>query len=546
MPELKPSISSGRRFSAIWIVPLVALLIGVSMVINAYLTEGPTISLDFATAEGLEKGKTKVRLLNVEVGLVEKVVLKADMSGVTATIKLEREAQPLLREDTRFWVVRARVGAGGVSGLGTILGGSYIEMAPGVGPEGTRAFVGLEEPPLTPLDAPGLRLSLLSQRAGSISTGDAVLYRGYRVGRVESLEFDTEQRKARFDIFIDAPFHELVDSTTRFWDTSGMSLKASAEGLEVQTGSLDTILLGGVAFASPPGLPAGDPVENGKEFQLYKSYDSILKNPYRYGTYYVVSFSQSVRGLAPGAPVEYRGIKIGRVERILMKELVTQGMTAGGNAIPILIYIEPGRMALPDSLESIATFRQIVEKGIEKNGLRATLQTGSLLTGKQLISFDFFPNEEPAELGKFEQYTLIPTIETGVGRLENQVRTFLDTLNALPLEAIAAEANTILGDADDTVMSLTATLNSINSLLDSQDSQALPGELAATLEELRNALAGLSPESNMYQSLGASVNSLDATLESLDTLLRKLSIKPNALLFPAAPEPDLIPEARSR
>ena len=154
MPELKPSISRGRRFSVIWIVPLVALVIGLSMVINTYLTEGPTITLEFATAEGLEKGKTKVRLLNVEVGLVENVVLKEDMSGVTTTIKLEREVQSLLRADTRFWVVRARVGVSGVSDLGTILGGSYIEMAPGTGLEGARAFIGLEEPPLTPLDTP--------------------------------------------------------------------------------------------------------------------------------------------------------------------------------------------------------------------------------------------------------------------------------------------------------------------------------------------------------------------------------------------------------
>ena len=545
MPELKPSISSGRRFSSIWIVPLVALVIGLSMVLNTYLTEGPTITLEFATAEGLEKGKTKVRLLNVEVGLVENVVLKEDMSGVTTTIKLEREAQSLLRADTRFWVVRARVGVSGVSGLGTILGGSYIEMAPGTGLEGARAFIGLEEPPLTPLDAPGLRLGLFSHRAGSITTGDAVLFRGYKVGRVESLAFDTDKRQARYDIFIDAPYHELVNSATRFWDTSGISMKASAEGLEINTGSLDTVLLGGVTFSTLPGLPAGKPVLNGKEYQLYESYDSILKNPYHYGVHYVVSFRQSIRGLTPGAPVEYRGIRIGRVERILIKELIEQGMTGAGSAIPVLIYIEPGRMALPDNLDSVASLQKVVEKGIA-NGLRATLQTGSLLTGKQLISVDYFSDEEPAELGRFGKYTLIPTVQAGVDRLENQVQTFLDTLNALPLEAIVAQANKTLSDADEAVVSLTSTLSSVNSLLDSNDSKALPSELAATLKELRNALAGLAPESKLYQSLGASVSSLNATLESLDALLRKLSIKPNALLFPATPEPDLIPEARSR
>ena len=545
MNDMKPTVSSGRKFSAIWILPLVTMVIGVSIVIHSMMAEGPTITIDFATADGLEIGKTKVKLLSVQVGLVENVSLKDDLSGVTATVKLQQDSKALLRDDTRFWIVRARVGASGVSGLGTILGGSYIEMSPGSGSEGTRAFSGLEEPPLTPQDAPGLRLSLVSHRAGSISTGDAVLYKGYKVGRVESLVFDTEQRQASYGVFIDAPYHELIDSATRFWDTSGISLKASAEGIEVNTGSLETIMLGGVAFADVPGLPVGNPVENGKEYQLYESYDSILKNPYHYGAYFVVSFKQAIGGLIAGAPVQYRGIKIGRVERVLMKELVAQGMTASGSAIPILIYIEPGRMALPDHPDSIVGFQQFVEKAVA-NGLRATLQTGNLLTGKQLVSIDFYPDEERAELGKFDQYTLIPSIETGVGRLGNQVSVFLDTLNALPLETMVADANKVLGSADQTAVSLTTTLDSVNSLLASNNTKALPGDLAATLAELRNVLAGLTPESKIYQNLGASVHSLNTTMESLDDLLRKLSIKPNALLFPATPEADLIPEARSK
>ncbi len=516
-----PQVTRGRRFSAIWILPLVTLVVGISMVVHAFMTEGPTITLEFETAEGLDQGKTKVKLLNVEVGLVEHVTFKEDMSGVVASVKLDPKTRPLLRDDTRFWVVRARVGASGVSGLSTLLGGTYLEMAPGNGAVGKREFIGLEQPPLTPVDAPGLRLTLFSLRAGSVSSGDVVLYRGYKVGRVEAMSFDTDRQEVRYDIFVDAPFHDLVNTSTRFWDASGVKIKASAGGIEIHTGSIDTILLGGVAFDSPAKLPPGDPVESGRKYQLYESYDDILKRPFHHRNYYVVSFQQSMGGLVTGAPVEYRGIQIGQVDRILTKELAAQDLNGAGSPIPVLIYLEPGRLELPDNAESVEHTRKIVERGVEQ-GLRATLLTGNLLTGKQVISFDYFPDEAPAKLGQFEQYTLIPSIETGVERLEAQVSNFLDKLNALPLEETLVSVNQALNNADKTMISLSSTLDTANNLIDSDESKA------------------------MYQSLGSSVNSLNSTLENLDELIRKLSIRPSSLLFPYEPELDPIPKAGSR
>ncbi|RLA39007.1 MAG: paraquat-inducible protein B [Gammaproteobacteria bacterium] len=539
MSEMKATVSSGRKFSAIWILPLVTLIVGVIIVAHSMMTQGPTITIDFETADSLEVGKTKIRLLSVNVGVVESVSIKKDLSGVTATIKLDQNTRHLLVDDTRFWIVRARVGAGGISGLGTILSGAYIEMAPGSGVNEKEAFLGLESPPLTPADAPGLRLSLYTDHAGSVSEGNTVLYRGYPVGRVEAMEFDPERRQVHYDIFIDAPYHQLIGSDTRFWDTSGIALKASADGFEVDMGSMDTILLGGVSFGRVPGLPKGGLIESGQEFKLYSSYDDILEHPYSYGTYYVVAFSQSLRGLVPGAPVEYRGIEIGRVERILLKELATAGLSGTGQAIPVLIYLEPGLLEIGDNKKAVEGLRKVIDHGVRANGLRASLETGNLLTGKQLISIDYFPDKEPAELGKFEQYSVIPSVETGVARLEQQVSAFLEKLNALPLEETVAGANK-------TLTSLTASIDSVNSVLASEDTQALPKELVATLNDLRIVLNGLSPNSKMAQSLGSSVSTLNATLISLDALIRQLSIKPNAIIFPVSPEPDLIPEAQAQ
>jgi paraquat-inducible protein B len=543
MTDLEPDVSTRAGVSPMWIIPIVALVAGVWMVVQSYLSEGPTIRIHFQTAAGLEEGKTKVKMLAVDVGLVEEVVLNDDISGVTATVTLDKAVTPLLRDDTKFWVVRARVGAGGVSGFSTILSGAYIELAPGTGNAGEREFVGLETPPLTPVGAPGKHLTLTSDRA-SISAGDPVLYQGFRVGRVEAMQFDTDSNQAEYKIFVDAPYDELVRTTTRFWDTSGIAVDISAEGLQLQVGSAETILVGGVAFGSPPDLPPGEVVSADSAFRLYPSYSAILENPYQHGRHYVVAFSQPLGGLFPGAPVTFRGIRIGSVDRILLKELNrADGIEGEGSAIPVLIYIEPGRMELPDAAPSVDALHQTIENGVT-NGLRATLKTGNLLTGKQEVDFDFHPNAPEAEIGQFDRYDLLPTIPSGVGRLAEQVGDLLDKLNKLPIEETVANANGTLARAETLVANLNEGVTSLNAILADGSTKALPGELVNTLDELRSVLDGFSQDAELYQDVNASLTSLDRALDSINRLARQLAERPNSVLFSPPPQEDPVPEAR--
>jgi paraquat-inducible protein B len=533
-------ISQGRSFSGIWIIPLIALLLGVYMVVHTWLTEGPTITVAFSNASGLTEGKTKIKYRSVDMGVVEEVRLNDNFDGVVATIKLDRQTLPLLRDDTRFWVVTARVGMGNISGLDTLLSGAYIQLAPGTGKQGQRDFVALEQPPLTPTGAPGLRLKLISERAASVSAGDAVLYNHYKVGRVESMTFDPRDRKAHYTLFIDAPYHELVDSQSRFWDVSGISMSAGADGFKLETGSMDTVLLGGVAFGLPPGMTKGEPVEHNTEFELYSSYDDILKNPFHFGTYYVVSFSQSIKGLSAGAPVEYRGIPLGRVERILLKESIEynieQGIEGQGADVPILIYLEPGRLALSDSKSSIEGLHTAIRFGVD-NGMRASLETGSLLTGAKYVSIDYFEGAEEAAIGSFLDYPTIPTIETGLGQIEQKLTAVLDKINALPLDDTVSSANAAIA-------TLNETLDSLHKILESQSTQQLPQQLDATLQELQTTLSGLSPNSEAYQSINSSLQRLNRTIGNLESLTRTLSGQPNAAVMPSNPTPDPIPERR--
>lgn len=545
MNELKPEISTGRRFNAIWVVPLAAVVIGLYMVVHTKLTEGPEITINFSTAEGLEAGKTKLRYRDVDIGVVESVGLSKSMDEVVVTARLDHSASDMLREDTRFWVVRARVGAGAVSGLGTILSGAYIQLDPGNGKPGKRTFTGLEEPPLTPADAPGVRLVLYSEEAGSIGAGDAIVYHGFKVGRIESMTFDSDNNQVRYDAFIDAPYNDLVTTSTRFWDVSGIAVDATAAGIRVSTGSLDTILLGGVAFDKLPGLPPGDKAKSGAMYELNASFAELEEDPFQYRAYFITRFTQSLRGLEPGAPVEYRGIQIGRVERILMKELALGQNVVTGSAIPVLIYLEPGRLGVGDSAELVERMHKTVHKGVGA-GLRASLQTGNLLTGALYISLDFYPDAQPVALQEFEGYTVIPGVPSGLGRIEQQVASLLDKFNALPLEDTVANANTALAAMDGTLLELTATMSSLQDVLDQDSTRSLTAELNATLAELREVLAGLSPGSAVGDSINSSLYELNRTLSNFEELTRTLSDKPNALLFPVEAPADPIPEARAQ
>jgi paraquat-inducible protein B len=513
---------------------------GTYVILQAWWTRGPEVEIEFKTASGLEQGKTRVKYRNVDMGVVAEVRLNDSFDGVIARVKLNRQAYPLLRDDTRFWVVTARVGLDSISGLDTLLSGAYIQLSPGTGVEGQRRYVALENPPQTPAGAPGLRLELVGEQASSISTGDTVLYKGFKVGRVESTELDLSDRQVRYIVFIDAPYHELVNRSVRFWDVSGITLTAGADGFKIDTGSADTLLLGGVAFGLPEGVGEGDPVENNTTFKLYEDYDDILENPYRRGAHYIVSFNHSIKGLLPGAPVEYRGIELGRVERIMVRDSIERaaGEEAGDTAtpIPVLIYLEPARLQLPDRKDSLEQLHQILTAGIGK-GLRASLETGSLLTGAKYVSIDYFENVQPQEMDTLLCYPLLPSIDTGLGQLQHRATALLEMLIELPLDETFANANRALD-------SLNSALEGVDGMLDNQSTQGLPKQIEATLADLRKAVAGLAPESEAYQSLNTSLARLNRALANFETLSQTLVEQPNALILPTNPTPDPQPEAQ--
>jgi paraquat-inducible protein B len=526
--EAEAIVSERRRISAIWLVPIVALVLGIWMVIHTLRSQGPEITIVFSSGASLEADKTKIKFRDVEVGRVESVGLAGDLESVVVTARLDKTAAPLLREDTQFWVVRPRVGPGGVSGVGTLLSGGYLQLAPGTGEAGRREFVGLEDPPVTPAGTPGLQVKLVAEHSGSVGSGNPILYKGFRVGRIESAEFDVASQKMHYGAFIEAPYDGLVTSSTRFWNASGVSLSATADGIQVQTASLEALLVGGVVFGLPEGVDPGEPVEAGETFRLYENYASVNEQPYRQSVEYVVRFPRSVRGLRPGAPVEYRGIRMGRVQRVLLTEMAGEGLSGKGQPIPVLIRLEPGRLELPDSEEGTATLARVIETAVGR-GLRATLSTGSLLTGSLFVYLDMYPDEPPAEMGSFAGHPTIPTIAGGLEGIQVRLSTLLDKLNALPLEDLLDGVDRLLADVD--------------AIVASEDMQSLPASLEGTHAQLRDTLGSVSSDSAMQERLMRTITEFDRTLESLDKVLETLEEQPNALIFNREPGKDPRPPA---
>ena len=247
-------LKTKKSFSIVWLVPLVAVLIGGWLVYKAVTEKGPEITISFKSAEGLEAGKTKIKYKDVEIGQVDTIAIGKDLSHVIVSAELGKGAAPYLTDKTRFWVVRARVSSGAVSGLGTLLGGAYIAIDPREDGKSAREFVGLENQPIISTNEPGRQFKLKAQELGSLQQGTVVYYRQIPVGKVENFTLAENGQDIDIQIFIHEPYHQYVRKNTRFWDASGFDVTLGADGLKVNTQSVLSIMSGGLAFDNLLGL----------------------------------------------------------------------------------------------------------------------------------------------------------------------------------------------------------------------------------------------------------------------------------------------------
>ncbi|MGY5957590.1 intermembrane transport protein PqiB [Kosakonia sp. BK9b] len=529
-----------RNWSPVWIFPIVTALIGAWILFYHYSHQGPEVTLITTNAEGIVGGKTTIKSRSVDVGVVESTTLTDDLTHVEIKARLNSGMEKLLHNDSVFWVVKPQVGREGISGLGTLLSGAYIELQPGVKGNKPEQYNLLDSPPLAPPDAKGIRVILDSSKAGQLTAGDPVLFRGYRVGSVETSTFDTQKRTMSYQLFINAPNDRLVTSNVRFWKDSGIAVDLTSAGMRVEMGSLATLFGGGVSFDVPEGVDLGQPVAENTAFTLYDDQRSIQESLYTDHIDYLMFFKDSIRGLQPGAPVEFRGIRLGTVSKV---PFFTKGMRQALNddyRIPILVRIEPGRLInqLGEDPDMSAHLNELL-----KRGLRGSLKTGNIVTGALYVDLDFY-NNVPAINGmhEFAGYQIIPTVSGGLAQIQQRLMDTLDKINNLPLNPMIQQATSTLSESQQTLKRLQTTLDNLNKITASQSMQQLPADMQSTLRELNRSMQGFQPGSAAYNKMVADMQRLDQVLRELQPVLKTLNDKSNALVFEAKGKDDPQPK----
>ena len=489
IPEAVVMARSG--VSIVWLIPLVAALIGGWLAWKAFSEQGPTITISFKSAEGLEAGKTKIKYKDVEIGQVENIELSDDLSHVIVTAKLVKGADEYLTEKTRFWVVRASVRAGQVSGLGTLLSGAYIGIDPVTVGKSARHFEGLETPPVVTTGQPGRHFLLKAGKRGSLDVGAPVFYREIQVGEVVAYDIGENVESIDFKVFIHAPYDEKVRENTQFWNASGLDVSVTAQGIKVDTESLVSILIGGIAFGAPENETSGAAAQEGQVFPLYDNREAAKQRKYAEKRRFLLYFDGSVRGLSPGASVEFRGIQIGEVVDVkLQLNVMSQEFQ-----IPVLIDLEPERVAptgqIPPEWAKLSKverqnrfFDQLVSQG-----MRAQLKTGNLLTGKLIVDLGIYDKVKTAAIDYSGTYPVLPTIPTPLEELTNRVAAILDKLDQFPIDSIGKNMDATLAGLQLTVTQTQKTLLALEKTL-STDSP-LQQQLQQTLEELSGAARSL-------------------------------------------------------
>jgi len=518
-----------KGFPVVWLLPLVALLAGGWLFYKTMSEKGPQIAISFETAEGIEAGKTQIKFRDVKVGQVDGVDIADDLKTVVLTATMEAGTEQYLTDASRFWVVKPRVGAGGITGLGTLLSGAYIAFEPNTTGKKQRKFLGLEKPPIVTQDKEGTRFRLRTETLGSLSVGSPVYFRQFDIGEVTDYKLADDYSYVEVGIFVQSPYDEYVRERTHFWNAGGVSMSMDASGVNVEMESLVAVLSGGVAFETLPEFSDSPAAGEGTVFSLFKNRAESLERPITEVITYALKFASTVRGLSIGAPVEYRGIRVGTVKHIMLGE---DPQHEGVVSPVVIIDIEPQRtMGYGDADTSEAT-RQGIEQMetspheriefLVKQGLRARLQTGSLVTGQLFVEVDIFPDAEPATVIKGGLYPELPTLPSSLQGMIANVNRILNKIEQSDLEGTLTNLNELM-----------VSTNSLVSAFE-QEAPGLIKDLDATLQAASDTLETLqtsaSADGEIGNQLQDALREIGAAARSIRVMAEYLQRHPEAML----------------
>lgn len=536
MPESNPTdphelpqavtIPSHRRLpQLVWVVPVIAMLIGVWLLVAAMRQRGPTVAISFLTAEGIEPGKTRIRFKDVDIGEVKSVTLAKDRSHVLVTAQLVKQAENSLPADTRFWVVRPRISGGKISGFGTLLSGTHIGVDVGKSDETSDEFVGLEVTPILTSGLPGRHFVLQASDLGSLDIGSPVYFRRIQVGEVVAQELDKDGSGVSIKVFIHAPYDRYVSQRTRFWNASGVDLSMDANGLRLQSQSVLSVVLGGIAFETHKDEQQLEEALPNSAFVLHPDHATAMKAPDGEPLLMTLHFHDSIRGLLPGAPVDFHGIAVGEVLSVGVEYEPVRDWFY----FPVRIALYTERFGLRGIVKdgtSATRVRQGLVKAINERGLRAQLRTGNLLTAQLYIALNFYPDAKKFSVDLNKQPLELPTMRGNFEELQVSLANVLDQMKKMRLDAIGTDLRKVLATLDHSI-------KSIDKLSQRVDNAVLP-EIVAGIKDLRTTLMTvehtLAKDAPLQQDVRNTLREIGRTAQSLRTLSDTLERKPEALI----------------
>ncbi|HAT49391.1 MAG: MCE family protein [Nitrospirae bacterium] len=548
LPLADPVIHPKKAISLFWLIPFVVIVVGAWLVYDTLASRGPLITITFNSAEGIEAGKTRVRHKAVDVGRVESVWLSPDFGQVELTVRLAAGMEGVLMSNAKFWVVQPRFSLQGVSGLGTLVSGTYIEIEPGNTGPLTDRFKGLESPPLVRSGTQGMKIRLTAEKLGGLAVGTPVYYLGIPAGEVLGFDLNKNKDGVIIHAFIKSPYHQLIMPNSRFWKINGIDLSMNADGIRMTASSLSTLLLGGVAFETPASLENLEPPLPGNLFTLFEDQSAVTDSSYRRKIPFLMYFDGSVRGLKSGAPVEFRGIKIGSVRDIRME--FDRANTSF--RVAVLMEIEPERVTEVGDHNTEESSDEFIQTLVDR-GLRGQLETASYLTGQLYVNLVMRPEMPVRLLGTQTRYKELPTVASNLDEISASITSLLRKLQTFPSDEIGknlnetlvslkktVEAPVILEAASamrDALVTLKSTMVQINGKVDpmgkdlAKATEAATKALASTDRLMANLNDLMDPDAPMNYRMLELTRELTATSRAIRTFVGIMSRQPESLLF---------------
>src|SRR5271170_6407149 len=510
VPESRNVPKKRTRLSLVWFIPILAAVVGAWVAVTRVLSEGPKITIVMKSAEGLEAGKTKIHYNGVDIGTVTTIELSGDHEHVILHAQMAPKTETFLVEDTKFWVVRPRISGANVTGLGTLISGAYIGVEIGSSKEDRRDFVALETPPVITGEV-GRFFILKTPDLGSLDSGTPIYFRRLPVGQVSSYALDQDGKNLTVKVFVQAPYDQYVNPNTRFWHASGIDVSLSASGLTVQTQSVLSILIGGIAFETAATDTVLPPAEENTVFTLYSNRTEAFNPPPVNPQTYRLVFKDSVRGLTAGAPVEFRGIPIGEVSDISAQiDLKTFQFS-----VPVTIKLDPRRLGVKlldlGPGVDLETMRRKLIDAMLAHGVRAELRTGNLLTGAAYVSLDFFPGAPPATVDWSQNPVQLPTVGGQLEATEATVENIIKKLDKVPFQEIGVNLEKAIAQLNETLLAAQGTLTSAHTTMN-------------------NANLLTEPNSAQVQQLGTTLQEVSRAARSVRVLADYLERHPDALI----------------